>query len=372
MINVKSILNKKYLSREDIISILSVSSEDEMELVRKTAFETLIKNCSEKVFFRGIVEFSNICEMNCFYCGIRNGNPETKRYILSRQEILSAAKFCADSGYGSIVLQSGERKDDEFIDFTEGIIRDIKTQTKSSILAHGLRITLCIGEQEKESYKRFYDAGAERYLLRIETSNRGLFRKIHPENQSFKKRLECLKTIKDTGFQTGTGVMIGIPGQTIEMLADDILFFRDMEIDMIGMGPYLIHNNTPMAHYINGVESNKNLTFRSSLLMIAAARIVLKNVNIAATTALQAMKPDGRETGLDFGANVIMPVVTPVRYRKNYLLYDGKPCLEEDAEDCSSCLTNRIKSIGRTVAFNEYGDSPHYKKKETIKPCPAR
>ena len=267
-----------------------------------------------------------------------------------------------EKNYGSMVLQSGERNDPEFIDFLVRIIHEIKKMTSSEALKNGLGITLSVGEQSKESYQRLFHAGAHRYLLRIETSNPDLFRRIHPSRQSFKKRVQCLEWLKESGFQVGTGVMIGIPGQTTQMLAEDILFFKKMDVDMIGMGPFLIHKATPMRRFEKEIEFSKENLFIQSLLMIAATRIVLKNVNIASTTALQAIRDDGREQGLEFGANVIMPVVTPVEHRREYLLYEGKPCLDETADVCASCLERRILAIGRKVGYNQWGDSPHFKK----------
>jgi biotin synthase len=309
-----------------------------------------------KVFFRGLVEFSNICSSDCHYCGIRKGNKQVNRYILSKDQIIDAAIWCADQGYGSVVLQSGERTDKSFIDFVEDVVVAIKTKTRSTLMPDGIGITLCVGEQTEESYKRFFDAGAHRYLLRIESSSPTLFRKIHPENQKLETRIQCLQSLRRIGYRVGTGVMIGIPGQTIENLADDILFFKELDVDMIGMGPYIVHNQTPMAIYQEETKQRFEEIFSLSLKMIAVTRLVLRNVNMAATTALQSMKHDGREQGLRFGANVIMPQLTPTEVRKEYQLYEGKPCLDENVEQCRDCLTRRITSVGRVIGYNEYGD----------------
>lgn len=276
---------------------------------------------------------------------------------------MESAKWCAEKGFGSIVLQSGERNDEKFIDFVADVVADIKKETISEKLPEGLGITLCIGEQEYNSYKRLFEAGAHRYLLRIETSNVELFNSIHPKEIKFNKRIECLYMLKEIGFQLGTGVMIGLPNQTIEQLADDILFFKKMDIDMIGMGPYIKHKDTPMA---NISDNNSKLSIDNYLLslkMIAVTRIILKDVNIASTTALQALKPFGREAGLEFGANVFMPLITPVQYRKDYQLYDGKPCIDDLADDCYECSVARINSISREIGFDEWGDSKHFKNK---------
>jgi biotin synthase len=348
------------LTRDDLIRILTTQDPQEVESIRKAAEKTLIQYCGNKVYYRGLIEFSNICANDCFYCGIRKSNAKIKCYCLTLKEIVNAAKWCAQQGYGSIVLQSGERQDSAFVDFVEEAIKAIRAETISEKMPNGLGITLCVGEQSETVYKRFFAAGAHRYLLRIETSNRTLFDKIHPSHQKFETRVEALRALKRTGFQVGTGVMIGLPGQQVDNLADDLLFFKKMDIDMIGMGPYIAHNDTPMAAWPDTRDRTPIARFGLGLRMIAAARLLLRDVNIAATTALQALDPAGREQGLRFGANVIMPQLTPIDVRRDYLLYEGKPCLDESAEQCKNCLELRIKSIGREVGYNEWGDSRHF------------
>jgi biotin synthase len=344
------------ISRNEIISLLGADDPAEIERIRSEAEARLLDRRGNKVFYRGLIEFSNRCICDCNYCGIRKSNANVKRYTLPKEEIISAAQWSAQQGYGSIVLQSGERNDSEFIDFLETAVSEIKSSTVSEKLPKGVGITLSVGEQSPQAYERFYKAGAHRYLLRIETSSPKLFASIHPPSQKQERRIECLKTLKRIGFRVGTGVMIGIPGQTVEDLADDILFFKEMDIDMIGMGPYIVHKSTPMSVYEDYCNKAKAQTFQTSLLMIAACRIALGDVNIASTTALQAMKYDGRELGLRYGANVIMPQTTPTEVRRDYLLYDGKPCLDEDAVRCRACLEARIRSVGREVALDEWGD----------------
>jgi len=356
--SITDIIKKSELGRQDIIDLLSIKDPDSMEILRKSAEDLLLSLRGNKVYFRGLVEFSNVCTCDCFYCGIRRSNTDVKRYTLTKEEIINSALWCAAQGYGSVVLQSGERTDDAFTDFIEDVVSQIKQKSVSPILPDGLGITLCVGEQSESIYRRWYEAGAHRYLLRIESSTQELFGRIHPENQKLENRKRCLELLKKTGYKTGTGVMIGLPGQTIENLADDILFFKSLDIDMIGMGPYIVHRQTPMAQYSEDVFNRSEEIFALSLKMIAVTRLALRNVNIASTTALQSMKPDGREQGLAFGANVIMPQVTPVEVRKNYLLYENKPCLDENAEQCRSCLTKRIESAGRVAASNVWGDRP--------------
>ncbi|MFH1049357.1 MAG: [FeFe] hydrogenase H-cluster radical SAM maturase HydE [bacterium] len=360
MLNIKNILSKIEFVYDDIYNLLSAESENDVKLIQKNAYNTMKEHCGEKVYLRGLIEFSNVCINDCYYCGIRKSNRNLNRYTLSKVEILESAKWCAAKGFGSIVLQSGERNDEKFIEFVAGIVEEIKEKTKSEKISDGLGITLCIGEQNYNSYKKLFEAGAHRYLLRIETSNEKLFYSLHPEQQNFKRRLECLQMLKEIGYQTGTGVMIGLPNQTIEHLAEDILFFKKMDIDMIGMGPYLVHRDTPLAHLKDEYQKLADRNYLLSLKMIAVTRLFLKDVNIAATTALQAMKPYGREEGLSFGANVFMPLITPAKYRKDYMLYDGKPCIDDLAEECIECSFARINSIGREIGYDEWGDSKHF------------
>ncbi len=342
------------------MELLSISEKSDLDLLKSEAYKAMKQYVGEKVYLRGLIEFSNYCVNDCFYCGIRKSNRDLPRFILSKKEILDSAIWCAEKGYGSVVLQSGERHDDAFVSFVEECVHDIKQATISDTLPNGLGITLCVGELSYEQYKKLYDAGAHRYLLRIETTNRELFKKFHPESQSFERRLKCLSNLKEIGYYVGTGVMIGLPEQTIEDLANDLMFFKELDIDMIGMGPYLIHLSTPMKEHKNYFFDNQKNIYKLALKMIAVARLYLKDVNIASTTALQAMFPWGREEGLLFGANIIMPNLTPMDARKNYELYNGKPCLDEFQGDCFKCITSRIESTGRNVALNEWGDSLHY------------
>jgi biotin synthase len=348
-------------SRNDLLAILNAKAVSDIEIVRRTAEAVLLEECGPQVYLRGLVESSNACSCDCLYCGIRKSNQRVNRYTLSVDQIVASARLCSDLGYGSMVIQSGERSDKKFIDLTVEAVRRIKRETRSEAQPDGLGITLCIGQQSRETYRRLFDAGAHRYLLRIETTNPALFARIHPGDQTFETRLECLGLLRDIGYQVGTGVMIGLPGQTLEDLAGDILFFAKHDIDMIGMGPFIPDPATPL-----GRESCPDIAerIRLSLLMIAATRLMLRDVNIASTTALQALDPIGREKGLQFGANVIMPQVTPLNVRKDYQLYPGRPCLEESAGECNSCLGTRIAFAGRTIGYNAWGDSIHAAKRK--------
>lgn len=343
-------------TRAERIAILRTTDPDALEIIRRTAEAVLFTHCGKNVYFRGLIEFSNLCRQDCYYCGIRRSNHNINRYELSFDSILEAARRCAALGYGSLVLQSGERQDESFLSRVVEMVRRIKEETRSSQQPYGLGITLCIGEQKPETYQRFWEAGAHRYLLRIETSNPWLFSKIHPPDQTIQTRIACLNALREIGFQVGTGVMIGLPGQTLEDLADDIEFFQEHDIDMIGMGPYIPHEGTPLGH-----EScpDGETRLRLSLLMIAATRLALKNINIASTTALQVLHPFGREKGLQFGANVMMPQLTPLEFRRDYLLYPGKPCRDESFTQCYSCLETQIQTIRRTLGYHQWGDSRH-------------
>ncbi|MBN1619632.1 [FeFe] hydrogenase H-cluster radical SAM maturase HydE [candidate division WOR-3 bacterium] len=354
---------KNSFSKEDIVYLLSLEGQEEIEFLRQRAYDIATKESGEKVSLRGIIEFSNICSRNCCYCGIRKDAKSVKRYLLSREEIIEIAQKAAVSGYGSVVLQSGERNDEEFIKYVIDVVKGIKDRTKSEKLPEGLGITLSVGEQTEKTYKKFYDAGAHRYLLRIETSDKKFFSKIHPPDQKYDNRLNCLRMLKKIGYQVGTGVMIGIPGQTIDQLASDVLFFRDIDADMIGMGPYIVSQSSLMSS--KGMMEKKSLLLLS-LKMISATRVVLKDVNIASTTALEAISEDGREKGILFGANVVMPNLSPVDVKSDYLLYEGKPGMEEGSDEYNTDLIQRIRLSGREILFDDWGDSKHFKRRKCL------
>ncbi len=362
MIDYAALTTQDFFSHADLVALLGATDPKDIALIQKTAERVLLENCGNAVYYRGLVEASNACSSDCFYCGIRKSFREVNRFTLSADQIVECAVLCSKSSYGSMVIQSGERGDKAFITMLEESLRRIKEETRTKEQPDGLGVTLCIGQQTREIYQRLYDAGAHRYLLRIETTNPRLFAAIHPPEQTFESRLECLSDLRDIGYQVGTGVMIGLPGQTLDDLARDIQFFEDHDIDMIGMGPYIPHEGTPLgSHACPPVEERVRL----GLLMIAATRLKLRDVNIASTTALQALDPIGREKGLQFGANVIMPQVTPQEVRKDYQLYPGKPCLDENAQACRSCLELRIHSVDRVVGYNQWGDSVHARKRQS-------
>jgi biotin synthase len=354
----EELFNFEDLDRENIIKMLGADFRLQKELIQK-AESVKREVAGNKVYFRGLIEFSNICNKDCYYCGIRKGNNNVERFNLSDEEIIDAAIFASEENYASIVLQSGELKSKTFIQRIDTLLQKIHQKTNGK-----LRITLSVGEHSEETYKRWFESGAQRYLLRIESSNKELYEKLHPGdgNHEYSKRLAALESLKKIGYQTGTGVMIGLPFQTPEDLADDLLFMRNFGVDMVGMGPYIEHHHTPLYDYRNALLSLQE-RFLLSLRMIAVLRLLMPKINIAAATALQAIDKMGREKALKAGANVIMPNITPGKYRNNYKLYDNKPCTDENPEDCTNCLQARISMTGNEIGLGDWGDSLHYSDK---------
>lgn len=349
------------MDKSQIISLLQSEGEERSELFRK-ARETRDKLIGNKVYFRGLVEFSNICSKDCLYCGIRKSNDQVIRYEVSDEEVLDACRFAWMNRFGSVVLQSGELSSPAFVKRVDRLVREIRKLSDNE-----LGITLSCGEQTRETYQRWFESGAHRYLLRIEATNRDLYRRIHPDNDyhSFERRLEALGYLRESGYQVGTGVMIGLPFQTYEDLAGDLLFFREQDIDMCGMGPYIEHEDTPLYEFRH-LLMTKEERFDLALKMIAVLRLLMPDINIAAATALQAIDPAGREKAIAIGANILMPNLTPTAYRKEYQLYEDKPCLDEDAELCRNCLEARIQMAGSEIGYNEWGDSKHFFKRKGI------
>ena len=358
MDKIDDILNKESFSKEDLVRLLS-ANEEESRMIYEKSKAVKLEQIGRKVYFRGLIEYSNYCSKNCLYCGIRAGNSRYIRYQMPDEEVLEAAKYAYDNKFASIVIQSGERNDRKFIDSIERLLKEIHRMTEGK-----LHVTLSLGEQTEETYQRWFVAGAHRYLLRIEVSNPVLYTKLHPidKHHDYNERLEALRQLRKVGYQVGTGVMIGLPFQTIPDLADDLIFFRDFDIDMAGMGPYIEHEDTPLYQFRKELLPLRE-RFLLSLKMVALLRIMMKDINIAATTAMQSIDPQGREKALMVGANVIMPNLTPLKYRQNYLLYENKPCLDEEAEECKSCLEARIALAGDEIGYGEWGDSRHFKRR---------
>ena len=354
-LTIKEILEKEDFTRENIISLLQSDGDDKTLLYKKSS-GIKEKYIGNKVWFRGLIEFSNVCGKDCLYCGIRKGNKNLLRYSLSDDEILTAAGFAHVNRYGSIALQSGELENQIVTNRIENLLHKIKEISNGE-----LGVTLSVGEQEPDVYKRWYEAGAHRYLLRVESTNQVLYNMIHPNDlkHNFNRRMECLKSLQDIGYQTGTGVMIGLPYQTLDDLAGDLLFMKEFNIDMCGMGPYIEHADTPLIEHSENLMPLKE-RFDLTLKMIALIRIMMRDINIVAATALQAIDPVGREKAVKIGANILMPNITPGKYRDSYKLYDNKPCADDSAEDCQSCLEARVSLADAEVIYGEWGDSKHY------------
>ena len=352
---IQKILQKETFEKEDLVTLLSLNGEDE-KLLFSRARQVKLQYVENLVYFRGLIEFSNICTKDCYYCGIRHSNKKVNRYNISDEEILNAARFAWENNYGSIVLQSGEISSPVFANRIEHLLQEIKHLSNGE-----LGVTLSLGEQNEEIYRRWFNAGAHRYLLRIEASNKQLYKKFHPSNvqHDYERRIESLKNLQSIGYQTGTGIMIGLPFQTMEDLADDLLFMKNLDVDMVGMGPYIEHADTPLYRYRNDLMPITD-RFRLALRMIAILRIMMKDINIAAATALQAIDPLGREKAVKIGANIIMPNITPGIYRNDYALYENKPCVDEEPDQCKNCLDARITLADGKIGYGAWGDSKHF------------
>lgn len=355
MIAVENILRERIFNKERIVDLLNADA-NESKFIFEEAARIKKKYIGNKVHLRGLIELTNKCSKNCFYCGIASSNKKINRYCLSMDEIERAIKFTDDNNYGSIVIQSGELQSEEFVSYVEKILHKIV-----EISWGRLGVTLSCGEQSEDTYRRWREAGAHRYLLRIESSDENHYYKLHPKNakHNFQTRINAIKSLKETGYQTGTGVMIGSPFQTIENLADDLLFMRDLDIDMCGMGPYIEHEDTPLFQYKN-ICFSKEDRLQLSLKMIAILRIMMKDINIASTTAMQTLVNGGREMALKAGANILMPNTTPSNYRENYSLYKNKPGMDEEAEDSKQSIETLIERAGYEVAYSEKGNAKHY------------
>jgi biotin synthase len=336
------------LTPAELTSLLSLSQARDLARLFDAARDVKRRCCGRGVAVRALVEAGNVCAKDCFYCGIRRSNRRVARYTLTADEIVTAAADAKALGFASLVLQSGEIESEAHTRFIEEVL--------TRLAPLGLGVTLSLGEQTDEVYARWRAAGAARYLLRIETSNPALYARLHPASCSWPRRVACLGALRRSGYQVGTGVMCALPGQTLADLAADIRFYADLDVDMIGMGPYIPHPDTPLAADAPPLTADERLLL--GLKMIAATRLYLHDVNIAASTALQALAPDGRERGLQAGANVIMPNVTDPCRRAAYRLYEGKPTADETAHDWRAALDARLAAIGECILYNQRGDSP--------------
>jgi len=339
----EKLIQNHELSREEYIEILQNWENPEISrALTEEAVRLRRHYYGDKVYTRGLIEFTNYCKNDCYYCGIRRGNSHAQRYRLSREEILACCENGYALGFRTFVLQGGE---DPY--YTDERMAEI-----ISLIRRGwpdCAITLSIGEKSYESYRLFKEAGADRYLLRHETASDELYRRLHPEEMLLSHRKQCLYDLKSLGYQVGAGFMVGSPGQTMEHLAEDLIFLKELEPQMVGIGPFIPHHETRFA---NETAGSVGLT----LFLLSVIRILLPKVLLPATTALGTMDPLGREKGLAAGANVVMPNLSPVKNRKQYDLYDNKICTGEEAAECRGCLERRVSSTGyRLVA--ERGDA---------------
>ena len=319
------------LDREQWIQLLSERSEETDQYARDLGNKVRQQIYGNDIYVRGLVEFTNYCKNDCYYCGIRRSNKNAQRYRLTEEDILLCCQQGYELGFRTFVLQGGEDgyyTDERLL----SIIHKIKAEYPDCAL------TLSIGEKSEESYRDYREAGVDRYLLRHETADEEHYGKLHPSSMSCEHRKNCLRTLKKLGFQTGAGFMVGAPYQTVENLADDFLFLKELNPEMVGIGPFIPHQDTPF-------HGEKSGTLEDTLFYLALLRLMLPHALLPATTALGTIHPKGREMGVLSGANVVMPNLSPVSVRKKYMLYDGKICTGDEAAECRYCLSRRMEQI---------------------------
>ena len=333
---IKSTINKvkqsRNISLEQLKLLLEINDDESIRFMREEAVKVRQKTYGNQVFIRGLIEFTNFCKNDCYYCGIRRSNSHADRYRLTKEQMLDCCANGYELGFRTFVLQGGE---DGY--FTDDKICDLVSAIKEKY--PDCALTLSIGEKSFESYKRFKEAGADRYLLRHETANEEHYGKLHPANMSLTNRKNCLYDLKKLGYQVGAGFMVGSPYQTEETLAEDLIFLKELKPEMVGIGPFIPHHDTMFAQEAAG---SVDLT----LYLLSVIRILLPKVLLPATTALGTMDPRGREKGIQAGANVVMPNLSPVKNRKLYDLYDNKICTGEEAAECRGCMGRRVASVG--------------------------
>ncbi len=330
-----------FLKKEEYLQLLRHMTDQEREMLQEKARRVRESHYGKKVFIRGLIEFTNHCKNNCLYCGIRIDNANVMRYRLTEEEIL----LCVEEGYGlgfrTFVLQGGE---DGF--FTAEKLGRLILEIKAR---HGdCAVTLSVGEHPREVYRYWHDCGADRYLLRHETASRDHYEMLHPRQMCFSRRMECLYDLKEIGYQVGAGFMVGSPGQTLECIGEDLVFLKELDPHMVGIGPFIAQRDTPLGDRPAG-------TLDQTLVLLSLIRLMLPKVLLPATTALGTIHPRGRELGILAGANVVMPNLSPVSVRDQYRLYDNKICTGEESAQCRECLNARMESIGYQVVA-ERGD----------------
>lgn len=339
---MKSLIDKleknTVLSKDEYAFLIKNFDNETSEYLFEKARNIREKYYGKDVYIRGLIEFTSYCKNNCLYCGLRCGNKNAQRYRLSKEDILECCKNGYELGFRTFVLQGGE---DPF--FTDEKMLDIISSVKS--LYPDCALTLSVGEKSFETYKAFFDAGADRYLLRHETADNEHYAKLHPKEMSALNRKRCLEDLKSIGYQVGCGFMVGSPYQTAENLADDMLYIKSLQPQMVGIGPFISQHDTPFADKQNG-------TAELTLFMLGLLRLTLPYVLLPSTTALGTIHPLGREKGILAGANVVMPNLSPVSVRKKYLLYDNKICTGDESAECRNCLEQRMRSIGYNVVVS--------------------
>ena len=331
------------LTKSEWISLITHRDEETAAYLFEKARQVRHRYYENRIFTRGLIEFTNYCRNDCYYCGIRKSNCNAERYRLTKEDILSCTEQGYQLGFRTFVLQGGE---DAY--YTDDVIADMVASIKSQ--HPDCAVTLSIGEREYESYRLFYEAGADRYLLRHETANEEHYRKLHPGELSLAHRKQCLYQLKEIGYQVGCGFMVGSPYQTVENLAEDMLFMKELAPHMVGIGPFVPHHQTPFADKAQG-------TVELTLFMLGLLRLMLPKVLLPATTALGTIDATGREKGILAGANVVMPNLSPTTVRKKYALYDHKICTGDKAAECRQCLEKRMQSIGYHLVVDR-GDYP--------------
>lgn len=335
---IDQIKNEQTIQREQLQTLLTTTDEQAINYLRDTARKVADDIYGKQVFIRGLIEFTNYCKNDCIYCGIRRSNPNAQRYRLTEEEILSCCANGYELGFRTFVLQGGE---DPY--FSDERICDIVAKIKQDY--PDCAVTLSIGEKDKASYQAFYDAGVDRYLLRHETADKTHYQSLHPAEMSFQHRIQCLYDLKEIGYQVGCGFMVGSPGQTVDTLYEDLMFIKKLQPHMVGIGPFIPQKDTPFGQEPAG-------TMEQTLRLLSIIRLIHPHVLLPSTTALGTIHPLGREKGIQAGANVVMPNLSPVAVREKYKLYDNKICTGDEAAECRHCMAQRMESVGYQVVVS--------------------
>ncbi|MBP1926073.1 biotin synthase [Sedimentibacter acidaminivorans] len=335
---INKLLQKQMLDKVEFVTLLNSFTKEISQYLYEVAREVSKKHFGNKIYSRGLIEFTNYCKNDCYYCGIRRSNSKVERYRLNYEDIMNCCRNGYALGFRTFVLQGGED-----LNYTDEDIVNIVSSIKK--LYPDCAVTLSIGEKSYESYLKYFQNGADRYLLRHETSNEFHYGKLHPKELTISNRKRCLLDLKKIGYQVGTGIMVGSPYQTVENIVEDLLFMKELNPQMIGIGPYIPHHDTPFS-------DEKTGSLDLTLFLIGILRLMFPNALIPATTSLGTVDPNGREKGILAGANVVMPNLSPVNVRKKYELYDNKICTGEEAAECKECLSNRMKKIGYEIVVD--------------------